>query len=95
MAKVTNSEARKVLKAMNDYYGSEIFDDKDDAPFIPDDEYKWGRSTDAAEIIWESGEYEWTLGFCDWIYSQKRYYKLGDNIIVEPYNSFIIQISKF
>lgn len=93
-AKVTKTEARKVLKALKEYKGAWIMRQGVDAPFIPDADYKWDRDKNAQEIIWESGDDDWAIEFASWINARKQEYGLN-GLHMEAYNSFILCISKW
>lgn len=94
--KVTKAEARKVLKALAEYKGQWILRQGEDAPFIPTREYMWNTyNENGAEIIWESGDYDWSIHFVDWMYERKQEFGLGANIHLQPYNSFVVSIYKW
>lgn len=93
--KVTKTEAKKVMKALAEFYGASIMRQGENSPFIPEQEYKWNhQSTNGQEIVWESGDYDWPMRFSDWMENHKSEFGLS-GILLEPYNGFVLGIYRW
>lgn len=83
MKKPTKRESQKVATAVAKMFWA----NREDMPRVAEKEYRFS-STDAQEIHWEGGDFEWTSKFSAYFNDAQ------DEFYVEPYNGFVLCVWK-